>query len=401
MTQPRIGRLHELTPTDFTQPPLITWKEFYGFRNHVMRVLRRFGSAGPMGEVDLEIEDEEEAPVFSNEIVTHPDFFVVDDMYNEHDKLSLVECNPVHLSLELLRAMVVLTAESPGWQVSFSLGDSGMRVGSNAILVGGRRFWDVKSLDGIAARCSGPVDYGASAPLPEPEYRFWLAMICGEFQPPTAERETGERQWVEAEDTLRRSIQNHPDRGLSVFDYDKVRYDLHPHTRRQLISRLLADHETLSSVISAGGVRNVETDTADTLRDLLPEKQATFAQVILIAGYALFRVAKTKESFLWWPNILYRLKGADASLRRTLIQELFPVAASSVSLTKLSSLFCLAMLRLDGLNALIDEAVKDSPDWTQNEPLMKWLGGLKRGYAGYPDREVFVELGLDGLVTRP
>jgi hypothetical protein len=57
------------------------------------------------------------------------------------------------------------------------------------------------------------------------------------------------------------------------------------------------------------------------------------------------------------------------------------------------------MLRLDGLSSLIDESLKEHPEWVGNEPLVKWLSALKRGSASYPDREVFVKLGLDGYVV--
>jgi hypothetical protein len=51
----RIGDYLEMLETDYEQPALFTWKEFYNFRNHVLRVLRVFGSAGPMGDVDLSL----------------------------------------------------------------------------------------------------------------------------------------------------------------------------------------------------------------------------------------------------------------------------------------------------------------------------------------------------------
>ena len=86
----RVGDYSESTTIDYEQPALFTWREFYNFRNHVLRVLRVFGTAGPMGEVDLSIVEEDE-PSFSSEIVENPAYFVVDDMYNEHNRISIVE----------------------------------------------------------------------------------------------------------------------------------------------------------------------------------------------------------------------------------------------------------------------------------------------------------------------
>ena len=63
MARVRIVGEAELPLVDFNQPPQFTWKDFYGFRNHVIQILRQFGSAGPMREADLAVDDEN-APVF-------------------------------------------------------------------------------------------------------------------------------------------------------------------------------------------------------------------------------------------------------------------------------------------------------------------------------------------------
>jgi hypothetical protein len=75
----RIGSYYDVPQMDYEQPPLVIWRDFYDFRNHVIRLLRVFGTAGPMGEVDLSA-DEDDQPCFSPEIVDDPAFFVVDDM---------------------------------------------------------------------------------------------------------------------------------------------------------------------------------------------------------------------------------------------------------------------------------------------------------------------------------
>src|SRR5271163_4199491 len=157
MASIRIGDYFERPNVDYEQPALFTWKDFYNFRNHVLRVLRRFGSAGPMAEVDLSV-DIEDAPSFSAESVNEPDFFVVDDMYNEHDRLSIVECDPRHIRADLINSLNEMTRSFPGWWISFSLGDSGLLATSEAVLLGGRRFWDCRSVQEIGDRCSRLVD---------------------------------------------------------------------------------------------------------------------------------------------------------------------------------------------------------------------------------------------------
>ena len=101
----RIGSYYEIPQMDYEQPPLVTWRDFYDFRNQVIRLLRIFGTAGPMGEVDLSA-DEEDQPCFNPEIVEDPVFFVVDDMYNEHDKVSMVECTPASIDAVVIESLL-------------------------------------------------------------------------------------------------------------------------------------------------------------------------------------------------------------------------------------------------------------------------------------------------------
>ena len=62
----RIGSYYEVPQMAYEQPPLVTWRDFYDFRNHVIRLLRVFGTAGPMGEVDRSA-DEDDWPCFGLE----------------------------------------------------------------------------------------------------------------------------------------------------------------------------------------------------------------------------------------------------------------------------------------------------------------------------------------------
>ena len=120
----RIGNYFEIPKIDHEQPAMVTRQEFYNFRNHVLRVLRVFGTAGPMGEVDLSVAEEDQ-PSFSSEIIDNPAFFVVDDMYNEQDRISIGECAPTNIDAVVIESLCAMMLMFPGWQFSFGLGDSG------------------------------------------------------------------------------------------------------------------------------------------------------------------------------------------------------------------------------------------------------------------------------------
>jgi hypothetical protein len=122
----RIGSDLEIEKTSYQQPAQFDWRAFYGFRNEVIGVLSRFGTAGPSGEVDL-LTDDDEAPKFIGNHVRKPDFFVVDDMYNGHDKISIVECGVRHVNADVIRALVNMAHGFPGWYVILNMSDSGLR----------------------------------------------------------------------------------------------------------------------------------------------------------------------------------------------------------------------------------------------------------------------------------
>ncbi len=170
----RVGDYFEVPKTDDELPGLFTWREFYNFRNQVLRVLRVFGTAGPMGEVDLSAAEEDQ-PSFSSEIVENPTFFVVDDMYNEHDRVSIVECDPANIDAVVIESFCAMMMMFPGWQVSFRLGDSGLVVSSDAVLAGGRRFWDSTSVLEISERCKAwrvrPANHSTAVKCPSSPFR--------------------------------------------------------------------------------------------------------------------------------------------------------------------------------------------------------------------------------------
>ncbi len=382
MTELRIGNWFEIGATDYTQPPNFTWKEFYNFRNHVLRVLRRFGSAGPMGEVDLSVDYLDDDLTFDDGHVRNPDFFVVDDMHNSHDRISAVECDAIHISRGLLETLVDMEWHFQHWYVQFSLGDSGLRVYSDAILVGGRRFWDVTSLEEIADRCSRPIDYGEATIASDAIYKTWVEIIGGKFMPLTSDIDSTERQWVEVLETLRDLAQKSPRSGNSRFAYDAVRHDIHPETRRNLVTRLLDDISTGLIVPTEDTLSNFQRDIGHAFLNSHSEEQsASLAHLGSIAQRALIGKLDAEVVFFWWANILSSTRAANGDLRRLLVSELFRLAAGPPALIQLSGIFGLARLRVGGIDSLIDDAIRANKQWWPNEPLMRWLSQLKTGIA--------------------
>lgn len=393
MDDPRIGDFFELPKMDYEQPDDFTWKEFYNFRNELLRVLRRFGTAGPMGEVDLSA-DEEDSPVFRDDHVRSPDFFVVDDMYNMHDKLQLVECNPFHVTTELLRDLRKMAWLYPGWWTQFSFGDSALRVSADTILVGGRRFWDVTGEAEVGNRCSRTVDFEEPAPFSEPMYQMWLRMIGGNFDASTNGQGATEREWVEAVRVMRELAGRHTAKRNNHFDYSSnISSLLHPQIRREHLLRAMDDiaHGTLAFTEEVS--HNLVHDAAASLvASHGTEERAFLACKISLLQQGLIGMRAGKQVFLWWASVMTYARKGDAELRRVLVEEMFTISLAENPAIKLSGIFGLAQLQVDGLASVIDEAIKANPQWAEKQELFKWLNGLRAGRASFPLSEALAQM---------
>jgi hypothetical protein len=388
MASIQIGDYFEKPDVNYEQPPLFTWKDFYNFRNHVLRVLRRFGSAGPMGEVDLSIDTDDE-PSFGDDTVDEPDFFVVDDMYNEHNRLSMVECDPSHISAALLSTLSQMTQSFPGWWVSFSLGDSGLFVTSETVLVGGRRFWDCRSLQEIADRCSKSVDFGPPEPVSESTYALWITVISGRFNANTEIPSAPSRQWAEVICSLKELVNKRDDRQLTSHAYDQIRNDLHPDTRRQLILRLLAEISGFPADQIKAAMRNIQKDLGQALSDSKTiEENAALATRISSGLDAIADKLDGGDVVTWWANVLHREKEPSEELVRVLNTELRSELRSSNPLIQLGSVFGLARLSASDIASVVDEASSTHPEWSANPLLTAWLRKLKTGSTTYPDGQM-------------
>jgi len=384
----RIGNYFETPTTNYEQPSLITWREFYNFRNQVLRILRVFGTAGPVGEVDLTVVEEDE-PCFSSEIVKNPAFFVVDDMYNEHDRISIVECDPANIDAVVIESLCAMMLMFPGWRVSFSLGDSGVLVSSDAVFVGGRRFWDCNSVLEVSERCQKPVEFGPSEPLPDSMNSLWRNTLVGGIDRTTQLPVAASRQWAEIIRSLDAMRTLRKDGCLTRFDYDQVRDDLHPQTIRELLLRLLQDLPAFSPEILTAAKWNIQKDIG---RTLLGSASNVEARELTTKVWSSLESTCDKfgqnEIVNWWADTLHRVKEPSDWLKNVLEQEMRIRVSHSNSLIQLSAIFGLARLGVTDIGFLVNRVMMTRPEWSNNASLVNWLRKLESGKTSYPDRSM-------------
>jgi hypothetical protein len=142
----------EYTPSDFSGPPLFTWREYYSFRNDVLRVLMFYGTVGPMGETPV-LSDWEASEDAWQVGTLDPDFFVINDMWNEYDRWSPVDAAPGLVTAQLLRDLIAMVQRWPGWRVHIGLEQGGLTVLSDRILYEGELFAGASSIEELGKRC--------------------------------------------------------------------------------------------------------------------------------------------------------------------------------------------------------------------------------------------------------
>jgi hypothetical protein len=384
----RIGNYFEMPAMDYEQPALFTWREFYNFRNHVLRVLSVFGTAGPMGEVDLTLTEEDD-PSFSSEIVESPDFFVVDDMYNEHDRISIVECDPANIDAVVIESLCAMMLMFPNWRVSIKLGDSGLLISSDAVLVGGRRFWDCTSVLQVSERCQRPVEFGPPEPLPDSMNGLWRSILIGGIDQTVQLPDAPSRQWAEIVRSLGAMRSQRKDGCLTPFAYDQVRCDIHPHTRQELLLRLLLDLPAFPSEMLAAAKRNIQKDSGKALADSAsPIEASELTHEIWSSLESTCGKFGQNEIVNWWADILHSVDEPSDWLKNVLEREMRIRLDHSSSLIQLSAIFGLAKICVTDIAFLVDKAVMSRPEWSSNVLLMSWLEKLKLGKTSYPDRSM-------------
>jgi len=143
----------ECPPTEGSGPPLFTWRDYYTFRNSVLRVLGKYGTVGPSGEMPI-LETWEESEDAWKAGDKKPDFFVVSDMYNERYRWNKVEASPWLISGNALTDLLAMLLDWPEWCVYLALVEGGLTVFRNRILYEGEIFEGCTSIGDLADRCA-------------------------------------------------------------------------------------------------------------------------------------------------------------------------------------------------------------------------------------------------------
>jgi hypothetical protein len=143
----------EYTPADRSRGPLFTWREYYSFRNTLLRVLQSYGTVGPMGEMPI-LDDWESSEDAWPVATTDPDFFVVGDMWNDYDRWNRVEASPWLVTTTLLYDLIMMLQLWPGWCVYLALTQGGLTVLGDRILYEGELFAGASSIEELGQRCA-------------------------------------------------------------------------------------------------------------------------------------------------------------------------------------------------------------------------------------------------------
>jgi hypothetical protein len=105
-----------------------------------------------MGEMPL-LSDWESSEAKWQSETPEPDFFVVDDMWNEWSRWNRVEASPWHVNATLLADLVRMVQDFPGWCVYLALSEGGLTVFGDRILFEGALFAGADSIDDLGTRC--------------------------------------------------------------------------------------------------------------------------------------------------------------------------------------------------------------------------------------------------------
>lgn len=96
-------------------PHNVQWQEYHAARNAALEALRPFGTVGPMGRATITSDDKGPPEPWPVEAL-NPQFFVVDDMWNDWDRVVKIEVEDHRLiSLNVLHALRQQLREHPDW----------------------------------------------------------------------------------------------------------------------------------------------------------------------------------------------------------------------------------------------------------------------------------------------
>jgi hypothetical protein len=117
-------------------PHDVRWQDYHGARNSALEALRAFGTVGPMGMASITSDGAGPPEPWPVETI-NPQFFVVDDMWNDWDRVVKIEVeDPRLISLDALCALrAKLRQEHPGWTYVVAGIRGYVRITADAIMV--------------------------------------------------------------------------------------------------------------------------------------------------------------------------------------------------------------------------------------------------------------------------
>ena len=176
---------------------------------------------------------------------------------------------------------------------------------------------------------------------------------------------------------------------LTSFAYNQVRNDIHPHTRRELLRRLLQDLPSFSPEMLAAAKRNIQQDSGNALsHSASPIDAIELTHDIWSSLEASSGKFGQGEVVNWWADVLHSVKEPSDWLKSVLEHEMRIRVSHSNPLIQLSAIFGLAKIPATDIASIVDNAMMTRPEWSGNVLLMNWLEKLKKGKTSYPDRSM-------------
>jgi hypothetical protein len=105
-----------------------------------------------MGEMPI-LENWEASESAWKMATANPDFFVVDDMWNQWSRWNRVQASPWRVSTALLVGVTQMLPRFPNWCVYFALVEGGLTVFEDRILFEGALFAGSSSIEELSSRC--------------------------------------------------------------------------------------------------------------------------------------------------------------------------------------------------------------------------------------------------------
>lgn len=140
-------------PDEKSEHQFISWQLYNQVRNDVVRFCRLFGEIGPMGEAV--ITNEIDGPNdWERDASSDPDFFIVDDQYNDCERYVYVEPKSEKISEDWLLGLMGVLKRWPGWGAGIGVDkEAYILIFAEKIMITGLMLEKCKSIDEIVKIC--------------------------------------------------------------------------------------------------------------------------------------------------------------------------------------------------------------------------------------------------------